>query len=422
VRAAAHRCSNGAGESCDGVGVVVAGLRARRREMEDAIFARVRVAVADSVGGDAEYVAGLRATVTAVVDYVLTGLELGGRLPDVPLEAISQAHRAARHGVGLEAVLRRYMIGQAMLSDYILQEADRVKLVGGGTDASRELLRVQAALADRVVAEVAREHLGELQRAGRSREHRRRERVRALLAGDGTGTDLDVEYDLDAQHVGVVAGGSHAQDALRELAERLDRQLLCVACGEATVWAWLGGRRALHMAELAQAVATRARADAGPGIDRDRDTWFAVGEPAWGLAGWRSSHRQAQEALTVAMHKPQPLTRYGDVALLTLALKDRELRRILTDIYIAPLTDKHDDGAVLSQTLRAYLACEYNASSTAAAMKVARSTIVKRLRTIEERLGKALHSCPPELAVALALEQITSDSADTEDQLFNQIV
>jgi hypothetical protein len=438
---------------------VVGRLRARRREIEGAIFTRVRDTVADPVGdSDMEYVAGLRATVVAAVDYVLAGLERGQRLPGVPREAVLQARRAARHGVGLEAVLRRYMVGQAVLSDYILQEANRVELAGAGiggsrgegVDGSRELLRVQAALADRMVAEVAREHVEELQRVGRSREHRRRERIRALLAGDshagedragedrgdggedadghggegaqadgqagGGGFDRVLGYDLGGEHLGVIARGEGAQEALRELAAGLDRQLLCVVQERGTVWAWLGGQRALGMSDLERAVA--ALGGRVPGRrrrrgDRDRDpsgavagVCLAAGEPARGLTGWRLTHQQAQAALVVALQSPRTLTRYGDVALLASALKDERLARALVEIYLLPLEDGREGGQVLRETLRAYLAAERNVSSASAALGVVRKTVENRLRTIEERLGRTLHPCPAELEVALQLDDL----------------
>jgi DNA-binding PucR family transcriptional regulator len=63
-------------------------------------------------------------------------------------------------------------------------------------------------------------------------------------------------------------------------------------------------------------------------------------------------------------------------------------------------------GAVLRQTLRAYLATERSVSSTAAAIGVGRKTVENRLQTIEERLGRSLHPFPAELEVALLLDEL----------------
>jgi hypothetical protein len=363
---------------------------------------RVREVVPDSVGDrDAEYVAGLRATAAAGFDFILTGIEQGeGWSAVVPVEAIEQARRAARNGVGLDAVLRRYMVGQALLWDYVMQEAARVCEDG----VLREMLRVQASLLDRLVMDVAREHVSERERAGRSSEQRLAERVLALLAGrpvvregDGGVSGLDLGYELEAEHLGVIAGGARAREALRAVAVRLDRRLLCVGRGEGTVWGWLGGRHGFEVADLERVVSAHQPA---------QDVSFAVGEPARGLAGWRLTHQQAQAAFVVALRCSQKLTRYADVALLAAALKDEALGRVLIDVYILPLEDSRNSGVVLRETLRAYMAVGCNTSSAAAALGVLRKTVESRLRTSEERLGRSLHPYPAELEVALRLDAL----------------
>jgi DNA-binding PucR family transcriptional regulator len=82
------------------------------------------------------------------------------------------------------------------------------------------------------------------------------------------------------------------------------------------------------------------------------------------------------------------------------------LGRALIDVYVAPLNESRGGPPELLQTLRAYVASEYNASSAAAALGVARRTVENRLRTIEQRLGRALHPCPAELVVALLLDEL----------------
>jgi hypothetical protein len=389
-----------------GVGIVVRRLRARQAEIEDAVFARVREAVPEAAGdADSEYVRGLRTAVAAAVEFGLTGIE-GEADParGIPAEAVAQARLAARSGVSLEAVLRRYIVGHALLWDYVMQEADRVERMGreGGL---REMSRAQAALLDQLVIGVTREHVAELQRAGRSREQRLLERVRMLLAGEPLGgdaaprvADADLGYRLEGEHLGVIARGEGAAEALRELAARLDRRLLSVAPGGGRlVWAWLGGQGPFEMPNLEGVVA-------GLGVD----VCIAAGEPARGLEGWRSTHRQAQAALLVAVRRPRALTRYADVALLATALKDDVLARTLVEVYITPLVDARGSGGVLLQSLRAYLAVGCSVSSAAAALGVARKTVESRLRTIEERLGRTLHLCPPELEVALLLEELAA--------------
>jgi hypothetical protein len=390
-----------------GVGVVVRRLRARQKEIEDAVFAGVREAVPEpGVKGGSEYVNGLRTAVAAAVEFGFAGLERGeepGR--GIPPEAVAQARLAARSGVGLDAVLRRYIVGHALLWDFVMQEADRVQRTGRGSGL-REMSRAQALLLDQLVIAVTREHVAELQRATSSREHRLLERVRILLAGDHAdagrppgGVDPELDYDLDGEHLGVIVIGADGEAAIRDLAERLQRRLLCAPRERGLVWAWLGGQ-VRSMAEVEQACAAQETGNIN----------FVLGEPASGLEGWRLTHRQAQAALLVAQRRGGrervTFTRYADVALLAAALGDEVLARSLFAIYLSPLEDTRDGGSVLLETLRAYFLAGRSASSAAASLGVVRNTVDNRLRTIEQRLGRTLHPCPAELEVALELNQL----------------
>lgn len=228
------------------------------------------------------------------------------------------------------------------------------------------------------------------------------ERLRLLLAGQCV-WDAELGYELEGAHVGVIASGVGARELLRMVAVELGCMLLCVPAEEGMVWAWLGGRERFPVGEVERVVASAAvgdRAVAGGGVV------LAVGEPGWGLEGWRLTHRQARAALVVALRRPRRWTRYADVALLAMALKDELLAGALVDIYVAPLDDARGGGVVLRQTLRAYLTTERNASSAAAALGVARSTVEKRLGTIEERLGRPLQTAPAELEIALQLDEL----------------
>lgn len=154
--------------------LVVARLRARRDELVQEIFARVSGDAFGSAGaGDAEYVAGLRAAVAATVEYALQRIELGDGSPPtrpIPAVAIEQARRAARAGVSLDTVLRRYVLGSTLLGECIMEEADRDQHWTQPTHrgALREALRAQAAALDRLIAEVSRAYSEELERAGQA--------------------------------------------------------------------------------------------------------------------------------------------------------------------------------------------------------------------------------------------------------------
>ncbi len=372
-------------------------LEARLPEIEEAILARAH-AVADPSGEDAEYRQGLRAAIAAAIDFGLAGIERGDeRAGPVPVAMLAQARHAARNGIGLDTVLRRYVAGYTALGDFFMQEARDGRLEVDGAALYRAQKEL-AALFDRIVAAVTAEYGRESERARSPRAERLAERVRRLLAGELVDTS-ELAYDFEGWHIGVIASGPGVEQALRRLAGPLDCRLLLVSVGEETVWAWLGARRKLEATEL----------DGTP----PPDISLATGEPARGERGWRLTHQQAQAACTIALRRPPALTRYADVALRVAILRDDTLIGFLTDAYLKPLFAARDRGDAMRRTLRAYFAAERNASSTAAALGVSRQTVNNRLHAIEEHLGRRLATCASELEAALWLAELTTLPAST---------
>jgi hypothetical protein len=215
---------------------------------------------------------------------------------------------------------------------------------------------------------------------------------RQLLSG-GRDVWRELNYPLEQWHVGLIAVGAGAERAVAALAARVGRQLLCLPHDGEMVWGWLGGGgRFGSLAEHRRSFPKAVR--------------LAVGEPCWGMDGWRCTHRQAKAALLVLTRRSAPLVRYGDVALLANALQDVEMAQALLDIYIKPLQETRDGGRLLRYTLSAYFAAERNVSSTAKALGVTRNTVDSRLRAVERLLHRPLRPCPPELEVAIQLYEL----------------
>jgi PucR C-terminal helix-turn-helix domain/GGDEF-like domain len=372
---------------------VVARLRARLPEIEKAIFASLRAGMSDPAGsGDAEYMRGLRVAIVAVLDYALMGIEKGEEWSGpIPSAATVQARRAARNGVGLETVLLRYTVGNRLLSGYVMEEVDRFP-----SQVLRQVLHTQGALVERLMAAVSTEYKLEVERAGRSLDQRRGERVLRLLAGEPLDPgEFDYAFE-DAWHLGVIAVGVRAREAVRGLGTGLDRSVLSVARGERTMWAWLGGKSRLSVADIERRLS--AMVDMGVSL--------AVGEPSPGIHGWRLTHQQAQAALLVALHRPRGITRYVEDMLLAAALQDETLATSLQEIYMSPLAGQRDSGSVLRETLRVYFDVTGNAATAAVRLKVDRHTVERRLQKIEERLGRLFPTCQAELEVALRLHEL----------------
>jgi len=382
------------GEAGAQAAALAARLRTRREEIEAAILTRVYSVSDPMEASDPTYTQGLRQAVATALDYGLAAIERDEeRTPPVPGELLVQARLSARSGVSLDTVLRRYFAGFALLGDFMIQEAQDGGLFDGA--ALQQMMGGLSGILDRLVAAVSDEYSRAAPGASGSIEERRTSHVKRLLAGEFLDAS-ELAYDFDAHHLGLVAAGPGAGEAIRELASSLDRRLLLVCPGEEIRWGWLGSGKATDPEEVQSTVARGWPAQAA----------LAIGEPSAGLEGWRLTHRQARAALALARPGPQPAVRYGDVALLASILQDELLVRSLRQLYLKPLAAERDGGEALRQTLRAYFAAERNVSSAAAALGVNRNTVTNRLRAVEERLGRPLEACGTEIDAALRLDAL----------------
>lgn len=370
---------------------LVSSLRSRLPELEATIATRVYAISDPREVADPTYLPSLRGALTTALDYGLAAIELGERrAPSVPPALRAEARLAARAGVTLDTVLRRYCAGNALLSDFLVDEAAQAEV---SSSALRPLLRRQATLFDRLLEAVSEEHSREAKSWPSSSAERRRECVKSLLAGELV-DHSELGYDLDAHHLGLMAKGEGSPEVMRLLAEKLDRRLLAVRREEEPIWAcWLGGQRQTEPEDALRALGE---------ISMDR-VFVTIGEPGEGLAGWRLSHRQAKAALPIAERKGQPVLRYGDVALVASILGDDLLATSLHQLYLEPLEKARDGGKMARETLRAYFAAERNISSTAAVLGVDRRTVTNRIRAIEDLFGRPLNDFATELETALQL-------------------
>jgi hypothetical protein len=377
-------------------------LTTRRDEIEQAALARVYSISDPKDTENPEYVEGLRAAVCAAVSYGLAAIDRGaeGEFP-VPSVLLEQAKLAARNGISLDTVLRRYFAGYTLLGDFLIEEARAEDSLP--SPALQRILRDQASLFDRLIAAITAEYERELEGRGASATGRLAERVRGLLAGELLDTS-GLAYDFERWHLGVLAVGMKADEALRHVAKALERRLLHVPVDDGTTWAWLGGRFRLDPPEVDRCVASR-----GPS-----QVQLVVGEPGHGMAGWRLTHQQARAALPIALRSSRPYIRYADVALLASTLQDDVLATSLRELYLVPLSKARDGGAVLRQTLRAYFTAERNTSSAAAALGVSRQTVINRLSAIEERIARPLGGCEVELEMALRMESLDHSRSPAE--------
>jgi PucR C-terminal helix-turn-helix domain len=372
-------------------------LQARREEIEEAILNRTFSLADPAEVDDPTYTAGLKNAVSVAVEYALQALlEAPGTDAPIPPALFVQAREAARHGVSVDTVLRRYLAGHTLLGDFILQEAEE----NLSSEGLQRICRRQATLFDRVLQAITDEYKRHAAPRSPSLERARVECVEALLAGelvDSARLGYEIE---DRYHLGAIAQGPEARTALRELSVRLDSRLLLLEAGSFT-WAWFGTGRGIQADEASLLAASHWPSH----------TALALGESGEGIDGWRLTHRQARAAIAIAVRGPRNVVRYTEVALLAAALGDEVLAASLRERYLRPLEGERDGGASLRKTLRAYFASERNVSSSAAVLGINRNTVTSRLQEIAERLGKPLAECSTELEVALRLDELDRASA-----------
>jgi hypothetical protein len=377
---------------------LAARLRPRRREIEQALLARV-YGIEDPAGvGDSAYVDGFRAAAGGALDYALAILEKPlGHQPLVPAILLSQASLAARSGVGLDTVLRRYTAGHSLLVDFLIEEVESEELLT--PTELRRLLAGSASAFDRLLSSVSDEYRREVDRPSRStRDQANLELVERLLAGE-PGDLQRLSYELDGWHVGLILAGPAERKRLAELAHATDRRVLAVEPAPELLWVWLGGRKEMDTAGIIASARSCL-----PG------STLAFGEPAAGPSGWKLTHRQADGVLWAAKKHPLGIARYGVEGLLTSVCRDQVLVDSLKKIYLDPISESKDGGEVLRETLRAYFEAGCNVSSAGAALEVHRQTVTSRLRTVEEKLERSVDDCAIELHLALRLASFLDQS------------
>lgn len=374
-------------------------LSAEIDELVETMLVRMRdEAPAFDVTSRPELAEGLRASCYGNIRAALRALGADRQPPrNSPAEALHEARVTARSGVALQPLLHTYRIGHAVVLERFFGLIEEL----GPTPAQRHSATLIGSkylfsYVDRVVGEVSEEYTAERERVLRSSIQRRVQLVRDVLGGANIDS-TELGYRLEQEHLAVVAIGPGADASLRDLARRLERQLLTVAMTDDTVWAWLGSARRSEHGE---------RHDVVCGDGTAGRTRYAVGEPGHGITGFRESHAQALAAYRVAALLPQPVTRYDDVALEAALLSDVRAARRFVDRELGPLTAPDQRSRVLRETLESYVQCGFNAAASAATLGISDRTVAYRMRGVEELIGRTVLTRSTELAAALRVHRV----------------
>lgn len=367
-------------------------LRERQPEIAQQLLLAIPAGSRDPLSGqDAEYAVGQREAITAALDCALGALAHDpGRESSAPA-IVAQARRSARHAVSLETVIGLYVAGRELLGDLVAGEAEH-----HSAEEARQAQTVLGELLQRLVPVVARAHRTETERLHRSPQQRRAGLLRKLLNGEHVDATR-VGYDFSGWHTGLIATGPSADTAASRLAKGLGQMdALSIEHDDIAAWGWLSGPRPLPAKEIEQYVL----ASGLPGVA------LTLGDPGSGVAGWRMTHRQAQEAHRVALLVPQPVTTYSDVGLLAPWAADRAAAAAFVQTHLGPLAELKGGGTEARAVLREVFKARLQIAPAASALKVHRGTLRDRLSRIERHLGFPVASRQAELEVALRLEAL----------------
>ncbi|PTL59475.1 PucR family transcriptional regulator [Paraconexibacter algicola] len=309
-----------------------------------------------------------------------------------PQDALTWARGLVARGLPIDALLRVYRIGQSGYHALWHEE-----LVASGAPAAVVLEALNATTAfiftwiDAISAPLVEAYEDErLRRLGGS-DAVRAETVAALLAGEA----LDVAtagarlgYDLERPHVALVAWApTQAPDAARDGLEALAGELaealsadggrpLLLREDARTLTAWVPRPRPVALEPLAV-------------LARARGARVALGGSGDGVAGFRSSHDEAQRARRVArlVRQGSPVVRYPDVAVLDLLTRDVAQARRVARATLGPLAADDDATRRLLATLRVYLQEGESFARTARRLGVHENTVSYRVRRAFELAG-----------------------------------
>ena len=348
-------------------------LAAHRREIpelpsDDELYAAIGEAVrADLVDG-------------------LTAFRFEQQLPrSLTPEAAHWSRFAAHARLPLPTLLRLFRVGQRVIWREVCAAVKEVEPNAVARESLVTLITDQMFEGgDRLLTLQAEEYLAERDRLVRSRAQARLAAIQQVLVDDLADAS-GLEYDLNREHVAVVAHGADAERLLRACAST---PRLIVQAGPNTVWAWFGG----EVSGLEQPSTSAVTIGLGrPGRDRE---------------GFVVSHEQARAAASFGAVSKLQLTRFDAVALEWLATRDRVAAKRFVLDELGPLLSDEDKGGRLLETLEAYLETGYNASSMAARLSISVRTASYRVRSIEELLGRTIASRNAELHTAVRLHRL----------------
>ncbi|MEZ0050404.1 hypothetical protein ABIA30_001402 [Mycobacterium sp. MAA66] len=379
--------------------LVMARLIGRQTEVTRSVQHRLATDITE-LRGDPEIIELLGASVAGNIDTIFHALRHDISLDNIeaPTAALEYARRLAQRGVPMNALVRAYRIGHALVLDVAGEEINNAGLSPQVSLVALErMTSVTFRYIDWISQAVVVVYEDERDRWLTNRNSTRALRVREVLSGNDSDPDAvtaAIHYPMRRQHLALVlwwrpeAGPDTEHDDalatleqfLRALSEHVGTQgsPLFQAADQRSGWGWLPLSSATAAGageQIRQFVASRKDA---PDV--------AVGIPLPGVDGFRRSHRQALRAHSVAvtanLHGVTSAAAPGFSAAALLGENHDDAREFV-HMTLGPLAGPSTNDARLRETLRVFL--RHGGSYTAAA-----DELIVHFNTVKYRVGRAL--------------------------------
>lgn len=347
------------------------------------------------------------ANVSTMLDVLLHGLPLAQI--EVPAAAAAYARRFAQRDLPIEGLLRAYRLGSVRFNQWWLR-----CLAARSLDADVLLACIQEIVSavGRYIDQVS-EHLVEIYETERKLWTQRTDAarvvaLRTVLADeslDVSTAEAMIGYRMHGWHVAAVAwveidtpgAPRQVESAASVLSSRGGGRPLAVLADDHTLWAWLTGpAESVRLDEAALAAALDGLPSSAVRI--------ALGEPAAGLAGFRTSHREALRAKSVAETSGEYLPRvtsFARVSIAALLSENVDALRTWVARTLGELARDEDGMARLRETVRIFLETGGSFTDAATRLHLHKNTVHYRVRKAEEIRGRPLSDSRLDVEVAL---------------------
>lgn len=313
---------------------------------------------------------------------------------ELPTQAADLARSLARRGKEVGILLKVYLTAHHGVFAFLSEVIDQL---GENDPAPEEALKFLWARADRWMDDSIESLIDtfyeERERVLEGARARRAEMIQALLAGedvDAAEAGTLLGQPLRQWHTAFVVWSSEVDratpDVLRAAAEQIARclpggSLFSSLAGSRDLWCWV------TTATKPDDAFRERIAELGDG-----GVMVALGIPAAGAAGFRSSHLEARAAQQLGMagrHAPT-LVDYLSTEVLCLAMESPEAMERMVQREVGSLCGPDRNLIPIRETLLTYFACRMNVDATAKRLFVHGNTVRYRLARAEELLGHAL--------------------------------